>query len=439
MRVAADGREVLIWAPYSGGMTGALQTMAMVSMHTAPHALPGRGDSGGMNVALIGLATALAQQGVAVDLLTRAERRPEVIELAPGVTVRTLAAGPFGALAKGDLAGVVDDFGEAVATAAGRTSPRYDLIHAHYWLSGLAVLPVALELGLPLVQSFHTLAAMKNRALAAGDTPEPDRRLYTEAYLAAQADAVVAGSSAEVNTLIDDLRAPADKLWVIPPGVDNELFTPARAANAVATRLRLGLSADRPLLVVAGRVQPLKAQDLAVQILAAVHSATNDGTSRGMSPQLVLAGEPTLGAEGYLASVVDLAASLGVSDDVRVVGALNREQLADLFAAAAVTLVPSHSETFGLVALESAASGTPVVGFHSTGLVESVAEGQSGFLVRSRDPQEWASVITRLLGDPDALTRIGQSARQHAEGFTWATAAASLTGIYESLLAVRQR
>lgn len=388
-----------------------------------------------MNVALIGLATALAQQGVAVDLLTRAERRPEVIELAPGVTVRTLAAGPFGALAKGDLAGVVDDFGEAVATAAGRTTPRYDLLHAHYWLSGLAVLPVALELGLPLVQSFHTLAAMKNRALAAGDTPEPDRRLYTEAYLAAQADAVVAGSSAEVDTLADDLRAPADKLWVIPPGVDNTLFTPARAANAVATRLRLGLSADRPLIVVAGRIQPLKAQDLAVQILAAVHH--NSG--RGMTPQLVLAGEPTLGAETYLASVVDLAATLGVADDVRVVGALGREQLADLFAAAAVTLVPSHSETFGLVALESAASGTPVVGFHSTGLVESVAEGQSGFLVRSRDPEEWAGVISRLLGDPIALARIGESARQHAEGFTWATAAASLTGIYESLLAVRQR
>lgn len=406
----------------------------MVSMHTAPHAQPGRGDSGGMNVALIALASALAQQGIAVDLLTRAESRPEVIELSPGVTVRTLAAGPFGPLPKGNLAGVVDDFGEAVATAAGRTSPRYDLLHAHYWLSGLAVLPVSLELGLPLVQSFHTLAAMKNRTLAAGDTPEPDRRLFTEGYLAAQADAVIAGSSAEVDTLIDDLRAPADRLWVIPPGVDNTLFTPSRAANAADTRARLGLSPDRPILVVAGRIQHLKAQDLAVRILAAITT-----TSGGMSPQLVLAGEPTLGAESYLASVVELAESLGVADDLRVVGALDREQLANLFAAATLTLVPSHSETFGLVALESAASGTPVIGFHSTGLVESVAEGASGYLVRSRNPREWASAITTLLADPVALGSLGLSARRHAEGFTWATAAASLTGIYESLLAVRQK
>ena len=405
----------------------------MVSMHTAPHAQPGRGDSGGMNVALLGLATALAQQGIAVDLLTRAESRPEVIELSPGVTVRTLAAGPFGPLPKGDLAGVVDDFGEAVATAAGRTAPRYDLLHAHYWLSGLAVLPVSLELGLPLVQSFHTLAAMKNRTLAAGDTPEPDRRLFTEGFLAAQADAVIAGSSAEVDTLIDDLRAPADRLWVIPPGVDNTLFTPSRAANAATTRARLGLSPDRPILVVAGRIQHLKAQDLAVRILAAIMA------SGGMSPQLVLAGEPTPGAESYLASVVELANSLGVADDLRVVGALDREQLADLFAAATLTLVPSTSETFGLVALESAASGTPVIGFHSTGLVESVSEGQSGYLVRSRNPREWAGVITDLLADPTALTELGQSARRHAEGFTWATAAASLTGIYESLIAVRQK
>jgi D-inositol-3-phosphate glycosyltransferase len=416
-------------------MTGALRTIAMVSMHTPPHALPGRGDSGGMNVALLGLAEALAQQGVAVDLLTRAESRPEVTELSPGVTVRTLAAGPFGPLPKGDLAGVVDDFGEAVATTVGRTAPRYDLLHAHYWLSGLAVLPVALELGLPLVQSFHTLAAMKNRALAAGDTPEPDRRLFTEGYLAAQADAVVAGSSAEVDTLIDDLRAPADRLWVVPPGVDSTLFTPDRAAHAARTRASLGLSPDRPLLVIAGRIQPLKAQEFGVRILAAIRQVSNGR----VVPQLVLAGEPTPGAQGYLDQVSALAASLGVGDDVRVIGALDRAALADLFAAATLTLVPSHTETFGLVALESAASGTPVIGSRSTGLIESVAEGRSGQLVKGRNAADWAWIIVRLLEDPDTLRALGESARRHAEGFTWATAAASLTGIYESLLAVRQR
>jgi D-inositol-3-phosphate glycosyltransferase len=406
----------------------------MISMHTSPDARPGRGDSGGMNVALLGLARSLAQRGIAVDLLTRAERRPEVTELSDGVTLRTLAAGPFGAVPKGDLAALTDDFGEAVATLVGRAAPRYNLLHAHYWLSGLATLPVALELGLPFVQSFHTLAAIKNAALAEGDTPEGDRRVYSEAFLANEADAVIAGSSAEVNSLIDDVNAPADKMWVIPPGVDTELFTPARAQNSADVRRRLGLEPDRPILVVAGRIQPLKAQELAVRVLGAIHAHYN---LRGWAPVLVLAGEPTDGAEAYRDSLLTLATSLGVGEGVRLVGSLAREDLADLFAAASLTLIPSHSETFGLVALESAASGTPVVGYRSTGLTESVSEGQSGVLVDTRDPETWARTVSDLLGNRPALQALGTTARDHAEGFTWASAAASLTGVYKSLLLPR--
>lgn len=401
--------------------------MAMVSMHTSPAAQPGRGDAGGMNTAIMGIAQALAARGIAVDLLTRAERALEVTELFDGVTLRTIAAGPLAPIPKNQLADVTDAFGEGVAALVGRGAPRYDLLHAHYWLSGLATLPVALELGLPFVQCFHTLAAMKNAALAEGDTPEPDRRLYTEAFLAAQADAVVAGSSAEVTSLIDDVGAPAEKLWVVPPGVDTELFTPARSANAAGVRAGLGINESRPILVVVGRVQPLKGQELAVRVLAAVHEM------RGLAPVLVVVGEPTAGAEGYRDSLVTLAHTLGVSDHVRFTGALDREDLADLFAAASLALVPSHSETFGLVALESAASGTPVVGFRGTGLVESVAEGESGVLVDTRDPAQWARTIVDLLGDSTSLARLGHTARAHAEGFTWATAAASMIGLYESL------
>lgn len=387
-----------------------------------------------MNVVLLGLAQALAQRGIAVDLLTRAERRPEVVELGPGVTLRTLAAGPFSEVAKGELAALTDDFGEAVATLVGRSAPRYNLLHAHYWLSGLATLPVALELGLPFVQSFHTLAAMKNAALAEGDVAEPDRRVYSEAFLATEADAVIAGSSAEVDSLIDDVRAPADKLWVIPPGVDTALFTPRRARNSAELRRRFGLEPDRPILVVAGRIQPLKAQELAVRVLGAIHAHHN---LRGWAPVLVFAGEPTSGAEGYGDSLLTLARTLGVGEGVRLVGSLDREDLADLFAAASLTLIPSHTETFGLVALESAASGTPVVGYRSTGLTESVSEGRSGVLVDTRDPETWARTISDLLGNAEGLLALGATARTHAEGFTWATAAASLTGVYESLLVPR--
>jgi D-inositol-3-phosphate glycosyltransferase len=267
---------------------------------------------------------------------------------------------------------------------------------------------------------------MKNRALAPGDEPEPEGRLRGEAFLAMQADAIVAGSSAEVSSLIDDLRAPPDRLWVIPPGVDVDLFTPTRARNEQAVRSYLGLEKDRPLLVVAGRIQPLKDQELAIRVLAAVHA------NRGWAPLLVIAGEAS--DDGYRRHLERTALELGVASDVRFAQALDRETLADLFAAATLTLVTSRSETFGLVALESAASGTPVVGYRSTGLVDSVADGESGVLVDGRDPADWAAVVSGLLDDPDRLARLGVSARGHAEGFTWATAAASLLAVYEALV-----
>ncbi len=397
----------------------------MVSMHTSPADAPGTGDAGGMNVAILALAEQLAQRGVEVDLLTRATAVPTELRLADGVTLHALAAGPATPVPKSRLVDVADEFGEAVATLVGRPEPRYDLVHAHYWLSGLSTLPVAIELGLPFVQTFHTLAAMKNRMLAPGDIPEHEGRLRGEAFLANQADAIVAGSVAEVETLIDDLRAPAERLWVIPPGVDTELFTPARARNDRAVRARLGLEPDRPLLVVAGRIQPLKDQELGIRILAELSMVAP-------SPILVIAGEAADAA--YRARLEQTAAQHGLEPDVRLVGALDRETLADLLAAAEFTLVTSYSETFGLVALESASSGTPVIAFRGTGLVESVSDGESGYLMNSRDPSEWAAAILAHRADGARVARMGHSGRTFAEGFTWATAAASHLALYESLV-----
>jgi D-inositol-3-phosphate glycosyltransferase len=406
-------------------MVQAVSRVAMVSMHTSPAAAPGVGDAGGMNVAILAVARQLSVRGIEVDLLTRATAEPMVESLADGVTLRTLAAGPAAPVPKAELSRYADEFGEAVATLVGRAAPLYDVLHSHYWLSGLSTLPVALELGLPLVQSFHTIGAMKNRQLAAGETPEPEQRVRTEAFLAMQADAIVAASSAEVSSIIDDLRAPADRVWVIPPGVDIDLFTPNRAAHEAAIRQKLGLEAGRPLLVVAGRIQPLKDQELAIRVVAEVHAL------RGPAPVLVIAG--TAADVEYQTFLENVAADLGISADVRSVGALDRETLADLFAAASLTLVTSYSETFGLVAIESAASGTPVVAFRSSGLVDSVSNGESGVLIDSRDPKEWATVICGLLDDRARLSELSVSARAFAEGFTWATSAASLLAVYESL------
>jgi D-inositol-3-phosphate glycosyltransferase len=397
----------------------------MVSLHTSPAEQPGSGDAGGMNVAILSTAVQLARRGVSVDLITRATQEPGSRILAPGVTLHALAAGPLGPLPKGELAEVVDEFGEAVATLTGRVRPRYDIIHAHYWLSGLATLPVALELGLPFVQSFHTVAALKNANRAPDQPEEPERRLRIETYLANQATAIVAGSAAEATALIDLVRAPADRVWVVPPGVDVEQFNPSRG-DAAAADIHTWLAIDprRAILAVVGRVQQLKDQELAIRAFAALPEPR---------PILVIAGEPTPGDEHYLSSIRRLGEELGVADSVRFVGAVSRERIADLLAAASLVLVPSRSETFGIVALESAASGTPTVAFRGTGLLESVSDGVSGVLVDSRDPREWARVIEALLADGRALAALGASARHHSEPFTWAATATALLALYASL------
>ena len=406
-------------------MTGGVRRVAMVSMHTSPTATPGTADAGGMNVAILGLARELGERGVEVDLLTRAVGEPAVTRLTDRVTLHELAAGEPGPVAKERLSSVTDEFGEAVARLAGRESQRYDIVHAHYWLSGLAVLPVAIELGIPLVQSFHTLGAMKHRDMPSGSgLTEPERRVRTESYLALQADAVIASSTAEVGQLIEQVGAEPDRVWIMPPGVDTALFAPEPDAGDTV-RLSLGIETGRPVIAVVGRVQELKGQRLAVRALAALPAPR---------PMLVIAGEPTPGAEEYFVGLRELAVELGVEADVRFAGALGRERVAELLAAAVVTLVPSYSETFGLVALESAASGTPVVAQRVSGLVESVADGLSGVLLDSRDPADWARAITGMLDDPVSYDELSASARDFAEGFSWAASVSILLDVYDRVL-----
>lgn len=401
----------------------------MVSMHTSPAALPGTGDAGGMNVAIASVASEIARHGVEVDLLTRSNGRSNTTELSPGVTLHELQAGPHGPVSKADLVSVTDAFGEAVADLAGRYQSQYDVIHAHYWLSGLATLPVALELGLPFVQSFHTVGAMKNATLAPGQQPEPEQRLKTETYLSHQASAVVAGSAAEATSLIEMAHAPAENIWVIPPGVDVSLFSPYRA-DAASLRIRalLAIPAGAPIIAVVGRVQPLKDQELAIRVLAELTALR----PQAPAPVLVIVGEATPGEQGYAESLSSLAATLGVTTAVRFTDALSRDLIADVLAASTVTLVTSHSETFGLVALESAASGTPVIAFHGSGLVESVSDGVSGLLIDSRRARDWALIVNSLLDDTSGLRELSARARDYAEGYTWAATAAATLGLYAS-------
>lgn len=406
-------------------MTGGIERIAMVAMHSSPTAQPGTGDAGGMNVAILGVAAELAIRDVEVDLVTRAIGEPSTSELLPGVTLHELAAGDAAPLAKERLPEVVDEFGEGLAELA-RRGRGYDLLHSHYWLSGIAALPVSIELGLPLVQSFHSLAAVKNAA-ASDAAQEPLQRLRSESFVATQADAVIAASSAEATALIDLVGAPADRTWIIPPGADLALFSPRDERVHSRIRRALQLEQDRPLVVIAGRVRPLKGHELAVRALAELHAL------RGWAPVLVIAGEVAAGDEGFAAEIRRLAGELGVASEVRFVGALHRDALADLFSAASVTIVPSFSEAFGLVALESAAAGTPVIAARVGGLAESVVEGVSGLLLGTREPRYWATEIALLIEDEERRSTLGLSARTHAEKFTWAATAASLLGVYAGI------
>jgi len=401
--------------------------VAMVSLHTSPAAQPGTADAGGMNVAILGLAAELAARGVEVDLLTRAIGSASVRELAPGIRLRELTGGGAGALAKERLSEVADEFGEGVAALA--RAERYDIIHAHYWLSGIASLPVALELGIPFVQSFHTVAAMKDAAFGGEGADEPLIRVRSESFVGRQADAIIAGSSAEAAALIDAAGVPADAIWIIPPGVDLALFRPRESGSREVVRTVLGISDARKLVVLAGRIQPLKGHELAVRAIGALRAAGAE------VPLLVVAGEATPGGAGYELELRLLARELGVEADVRFIGALDREELAKLFDAASVTLVPSFSETFGLVALESAASGTPVLAYRAGGLSESVDDGVTGVLMDTRDPGEWARELESLLRGDERNARLGSAGRAFAERFTWGAAATSLLAVYSSLVA----
>jgi len=395
----------------------------MVSMHTSPDAHPGSTDAGSMNVAIIETALELAQRGVTVDLITRSSGESGLRTIAPGVTLHTLVAGEAAAMAKGVLATVTDEFGEAVARLS--RSANYDVIHSHYWLSGIATLPVAIELGIPFVQSFHTLAVLKNGAGVPGRAPESDRRLWSERYLAAQADAILAVSSSEAATLIDSVGAPASKVWVIPPGVNRETFAPQLKKGVVGAHAFLGVATDRPILSVVGHIEPLKGQELAIRALAAMPSPR---------PLLAIIGEPTPGDESYFLRLRELVAELGLVSDVRFIGALGRDEMAFFLANSIITLVPSYTETFGLVALEAASSGTPVVAMRVGGISECVIDGETGVLLDTRDPEEWARALTELIADTSLRDRLGAAARARAEGLGWGAAATSVLGVYASLV-----
>ncbi|RSN55702.1 MULTISPECIES: D-inositol-3-phosphate glycosyltransferase [Actinomadura] len=417
-----------------------INRVATISLHTSPLDQPGTGDAGGMNVYIVETAKRLAERGVEVDIFTRATSRalPPVAELAPGVLVRHIVAGPFEELDKTDLARHLCGFTSGVLRVEAAHDPgHYDLLHTHYWLSGQAGDAAKHRWGVPLVHSMHTMAKVKNAALADGDKPEPDARVLGEEQVVASADQLVANTGKEARELIDLYGADPARVATVRPGADLDLFRPeplppgSRARRGGPARRRLGLPRDAYVLLFVGRIQPLKAPD--VLLRAAARMLADDPSLRSRLVVAVVGG-PSGSARCRPEGLQSLAAELGIADVVRFEPPAPQAELADWYRAADVTVVPSHSESFGLVAVESQACGTPVVASRVGGLCTAVADGESGVLVPGHDPADYAAVLRRL-EDPAAHARLARGAVRHARAFGWDATVDALLDVYTGAMA----
>jgi D-inositol-3-phosphate glycosyltransferase len=405
-----------------------MKRIAVLSVHTSPLEQPGTGDAGGMNVYIVQTATRMAQRGVEVEIFTRAtsSELPPVAELAPGVRVRHVAAGPFEGLGKEELPGQLCAFTAGVLRAEARHEPGYyDAIHSHYWLSGQVGWLARERWGVPLVHTAHTLAKVKNLALAEGDTPEPRMRVIGEEQVVAESDRLVANTDIEASELIKLYDADAAKVAVVPPGVDLDRFTPGDQAKA---RHWFGIAQDAIVLAFVGRIQPLKAPD--VLLRAAAEMLVRDPGLRSRLVVLIVGGPSGSGTERPKA-LEELAGQLGITDVVRFLPPQPGPTLAEVYRAADLVAVPSYNESFGLVALEAQACGTPVVAAAVGGLPVAVNDGMSGVLVDGHEPGAWAAAIGGV-----ALPRrehLASNAVGHARRFSWdRTTDALLAGYQEA-------
>ena len=412
--------------------------VAVLSVHTSPLEQPGTGDAGGMNVYVLETSKRLAALGVEVEVFTRATSSdlPPVVELVPGVTVRHLTAGPFEGLSKEDLPAQLCALTSGVLRAEAAHEPGwYDVVHSHYWLSGQVGWLAAERWGAPLVHTAHTLAKVKNLALADGDAPEPLRRVVGEQQVVAAADRLVANTAEEARQLMDLYGAEADRVVTVAPGVDLEHFRPGEAGNTQhPARVRLGLAPDAVVLLFVGRIQPLKAPDVLLHAAAELLRRDTSGTLRDRLVVAVVGGPSGTGLLEPTA-LQDLAHSLGIAELVRFeTPSGGRDRLRDWYVAADLVAVPSHNESFGLVALEAQACGTPVVATDVGGLRTTVRDGASGLLVPGHGADQWAAAISRALADRDHLSR---GAVAHAAGFSWRTTADGLLATFREALADR--
>jgi D-inositol-3-phosphate glycosyltransferase len=406
-------------------MTGRI---AVLMVHTSPLEQPGIGDAGGMNIYVVESAQRMTAMGVSVDIFTRRTHASEtdIVEISPGVRVRYFDCG-HGTLTKEQLpvhiAGLSREFLRIIK------EENYDAIHSHYWISGKVAMAASRELGIPLVHTMHTMARVKNLNLAEGETPEPMIRVQGETQVVAAAQALVANTDAEAASLVSLYDACPDIVHVVAPGVDLYTFTPGQGRSAA--RAVVGLPQDSLVVTFVGRIQPHKGPEVLIR-------ATSELVKHSPLLRNKLIVNVIGGASGANTEEVDrlkeLATWLAIDDVVRFAPPVARGDLAQWYRAADLVVVPSYSESFGLVALEAQACGTPVVATAVGGLRTAVADGISGVLVDGHDPKAWSSVITRLLQEPQRRVLLSMGAIEHASHFGWDATARGTLDIYDQVI-----
>ena len=416
-----------------------MRRLAVLSLHTSPLAQPGTGDGGGMNVYVRELTAALARTGVACDVFTRAwspDLAP-VVDLEPGLRVHHVPAGPLELLPKESLPLVVEEFtGRVLGLMSAASGPGgtdggelpYTSLHANYWLSGLSGHVIKHELNLPLVCTFHTLDRVKAESMPEEvEADMPHRRAEAEASIIECSDAVLASCSVEAEQIASLYGGEPGRIRIVPPGVDHAFFGPGHRPQA---RRALGLPLDGRLLLFVGRIQPLKCADVAIETLAALLDA-----GRELYRLVVVGGPSGPHGEKSLQGLHDAADARGVRELVHFVEPQPHELLSSYYRAADVCLVPSRSESFGLVALEAAACGTPVVASAVGGLTTLVDHGHTGFLVEDGSPESYAAAVRRVFEQPLAAERFSTASVLRARRYTWRAAARTLVELHDELAA----
>lgn len=402
-----------------------IERVAYLSLHSCPLAQPGSGDAGGMNVYLRELGRAMAERGIDVVMFTRRsdETTADVVEVMPGFRVVHIEAGPRRALPIRHLAGLVGEFAEATLAWIDENGEQFDIIHSHYWLSGWAGVLLKEKLGLPLANSFHTLGRVKDLTRRSDQAPEGVIRTLTEEEVIARSDCVVASTPYEFDDLMDHYGADPARLCTSPPGIRHEVFKPG---DKEAARLWTGLSGG-PIALFAGRIQPLKGVDVAISALVHVNKSHR-------ALELVVIGGPS-GSQGEaeMRRLAELAVSLGVADRVHFIPPVARDQLVVFYQAADAVIMPSRSESFGLVAAEAQSCGVPVIAAAVGGLPFIIEHEVSGLLVEGHNPVDYANALDRVLGDPVFANDLAAGAVENSARFSWEATVSRLLELYAGI------